>query len=710
MFMKKILSIVLSAVMLLSLTAGMNISAYADDAQGSCGENVTYALDNATGTLTLSGTGGMFDYGWNNSPFNGSAQVKKLVVENGVTSIGDNFMRNCPNLASIEIADSVTSIGTGVFRNCSSLKEFTLPVGVTSLGNYVFMNSNNITSFSVEAGNNVYDSREDCNAIIETASNKLLFGCANTVIPDSITGIAVYAFFGFEGITKVNIKAGVTFIGEDAFGECPNISEIKVDSANTVYDSREGCNAIIESATNTLIAGCKNTVIPNGVLHIGRCAFDGNDVPDGFTLPDGLLSIDDFAFFDCGNLSAISFPASVNSIGYGIFSSCSNLKTVEVSEKNAVYDSRDNCNAIIETATNKLIAGCAGSYVPRGVAVIEEAAFDSCVGLESILIPATVTRIASGAFFDCAGLNDVYYEGSEEEWRQITDDGDNDFLYNANIHYNEYWCLYSDAYINGVKVDPSKPIKLEKGSKLFICFDTDVRNTEHGYAPLVGFADNYPGGMLSSAGFKVTEGNASVFGFDYTKWGFGSDPYGSLIEAGDLASGTIGKLDYFLYKCENFDWANFDFVNTPRTYIKTLTFVVEDHKWNSGTVVKTTATTYTKKYTCSVCNATYTKTFNKKANTLTVKGKSPVLKYKLLRKKNQTVLRKNAVTVSKAVGSVTYAKAKGDKKISVAKNGKITVKKGIKKGKYKVVIKVKAAGSTYYKALTKKVTVTVVVK
>ena len=246
------------------------------------------------------------------------------------------------------------------------------------------------------------------------------------------------------------------------------------------------------------------------------------------------------------------------------------------------------------------------------------------------------------------------------------------------------WTLRSDAYINGVKVDPSKTIKLEKGKKLFVCFDTDVRNAEHGYAPFVGFADNYEGGMLSSKGFKVTAGNASDFGYDYKAWGFGADPFGSLIEAGDLKAGTVGKLDYFLYKDDNFSWEVFGTTDyftdheANKTDIKTLTFVVTEAK---------------------------------KKNTLKVKAKKTTVSYAKLKKKNQSVLRKKVVTVSKAKGKVTYVKVKAPKGFAVnKKNGKITVKKGLKKGTYKVKIKVTAAGNSAYKAAAKTVTVKIVIK
>ena len=282
--------------------------------------------------------------------------------------------------------------------------------------------------------------------------------------------------------------------------------------------------------------------------------------------------------------------------------------------------------------------------------------------------------------------------------------------------FENVWRLRSDAYINGVKVSPAETIKLEKGSKLFVCFDTDERNVDHGYAPLVGFADNYQGGMLSTAGFVVKEGSASDFGFNSADWGFGSDPYGSLIEAGKLAPGTVGHLDYFLYECESFDWATFDFINTPHAYTKTLTFEVEDHHWDGGKITK--AATYTatgvKTYTCTVCGATKSETIpklSKKANPLSVNAKSVTFSAAKLKKSALTADRKKILSLSKAKGAVAFAKVSGNSKIVInKKTGKLTAKKGLKKGTYKVKIKVTAAGTSVYKKGAKTVTVNVIVK
>lgn len=320
-----------------------------------------------------------------------------------------------------------------------------------------------------------------------------------------------------------------------------------------------------------------------------------------------------------------------------------------------------------------------------------------------------------GAYRD-ANLSGVYSVDVPESVKNTLKGAGKVYCDKIVFLFENEWRLRSDAYINGVKVSPSETIKLEKGSKLFVCFDTDERNVDHGYAPLVGFADNYPGGMLSSAGFVVKEGSASDFGFNSAEWGFGSDPHGSLIEAGNLAPGTIGHLDYFLYECDNFDWGTFDFVNTPRAFIQTLTFEVEDHHWDGGkvTAAATYAATGTKTYTCTVCQATKNETLPKLAklaNPLSVKTKAVKLSAAKLKKKSLTINCNKALTISNAKGKVTYAKVKGAKGINVnKKTGKFTIKKKLKKGTYRVSVRVTAAGSSEYNQGAKTVTVKIVVK
>ena len=388
-----------------------------------------------------------------------------MEIPSGVTSIGNYAFFGCSGLTSMEIPSSVTKIGDRAFSGCSGLTSMEIPSGVTSIGNYAFHKCSGLTSINVEAGNTVYDSRDNCNAIIETKTNTLIQGCNNTKIPSSVTeirsfafidcsgltsieipkgvtsieyyvfsgcsgltsieipssvtSIGYYAFSGCSGLTGIEIPSSVTKIREAAFSGCSGVTSINVEAGNVVYDSRDNCNAIIEKETNTLIQGCKNTKIPSSVTSIGNEAFEGCSELTSIEIPKGVTSIGYYAFSGCSGLTGIEIPSSVTKIREAAFSGCSGVTSINVEAGNVVYDSRDNCNAIIEKETNTLIQGCKNTKIPSSVTSIGNEAFEGCSGLTDIEIPSSVTSIGEGAFMDCSGLKDVYYTGTQEQWNAI---------------------------------------------------------------------------------------------------------------------------------------------------------------------------------------------------------------------------------------------------------------------------------------------------
>ena len=284
--------------------------------------------------------------------FKGCTGLTSITIPNSVTSIGGFAFYGCTGLTSITIPNSVTSIGSSAFYDCSGLTSITIPNSVTSIEVWAFSGCSSLTSIVVESGNTTYDSRENCNAIIETASNTLVAGCKTTTIPNSVTSIGVEAFYGCSGLTSVTIPNSVTSIGQRAFYFCSGLTSI---------------------------------TIPNSVTTIGYRAFWG-----------------------CSRLTSVTIPNSVTSIGDYAFSGCSGLTSVIVESGNTKYDSRENCNAIIVTASNKLVAGCKNTVIPNSVTSIGYGAFYGCTGLTSITIPNGVTSIGDEAFRNCSGLKDVY--------------------------------------------------------------------------------------------------------------------------------------------------------------------------------------------------------------------------------------------------------------------------------------------------------------
>ena len=301
--MKKIISLLLSLAMLLTITSGLNLTAYADVQTGKCGDNVTYSLDTSTGVLTISGTGDMTDYsGYDNRcPFDRNSNIKSVIIESGVTSIGDEAFYSCENLTSVTIPNGVTSIGNASFLGCRSLPSVT--------------------------------------------------------IPNSVTRICGNAFAYCRSLPSVTIPDGVTRIGYFAFNACTSLTSV--------------------------------------------------------TIPDSVTSIDIYAFVDCISLTSVTIPDGVTDISERTFSNCTSLTSVTI---------------------------------PDSVTSIGEFAFFNCTSLTSVTIPNRVTSIGESAFRNCTRLKDVYYTGSQSDWKEISIDSYNDCLRNATIHYN--WVVETPLVTN----------------------------------------------------------------------------------------------------------------------------------------------------------------------------------------------------------------------------------------------------------------------
>lgn len=304
-----------------------------------------------------------------------------IVMPNTITAIDRYALYGNDSLTSCVLPTSLTSVGENAFSYCSAMTSFVIPASLTSIGYDAFSSCINITSIVVEEGNPVYDSRDNCNAIVETATNTIIAGCNTTVIPVTVTGIAQSAFGGCT-FTNFNLPAHVTNVSRTMLSSCPNLTSLTVDPGNPVYDSRDNCNAIIITDANKLYLGCKGTTIPSTITEIGDQALYLTDIEQ------------------------VIIPSSVDTIGGMAFSCCPNLASIIVEEGNTNYDSRDNCNCIIETATNHLLNGCMNSTIPDGVVKINTAAFMGHTGLTSIELPESVEEIADMGFME-TGLTTI---------------------------------------------------------------------------------------------------------------------------------------------------------------------------------------------------------------------------------------------------------------------------------------------------------------
>ena len=470
---------------------------------------------------------------------------------------------------------SVTSIGDYAFGKCSGLTSITIPNSVTRIGDDVFQYCSGLNSIIVSGGNAKYDSRNNCNAIIETSSNTLIVGCMNTVIPNTVTSIGGGAFIGCSGLFSIIIPNSVTSIGGAAFLYCSNLTSITIPNSvtsisyrafmncskltsitipNSVatigYDAFMNCSGLtsviseilnpfqiyesvfagispdatlqvpkgtkskyealsgwtknfkrifeISSGTDsqiisfadakvkaicvanwdtngdselseeeaaavkdlgTVFKGNKTIISFNefkyftSVTSIGDEAFDGCSGLTSITIPNSVTSFGNYTFYGCSGLTSIIIPSSVTNIGYGAFWVCSGLASITISNSvksigshafsncscltsitipssvmsigddafsychgltsimvssgNAIYDSRNNCKAIIETSSNTIITGCKNTVIPNSVTSIGEGAFSGCYGLTSITIPNSVKSISDYAFVNCSGLTSI---------------------------------------------------------------------------------------------------------------------------------------------------------------------------------------------------------------------------------------------------------------------------------------------------------------
>lgn len=282
------------------------------------------------------------------TPYAGDVFIPPAIVLDGtsceVTAIGDMAFCGCLELTSVNIPNSVKTIGNWSFKGCTALYRVEMGNAVSSIGEAAF---------------------EHCAGLSGTLT-----------LPDSVTRIERFAFNECTGLSVIKLGNGVTHIGENAFGNCTGL-------------------------TGTL-------TIPNSVITIGNQAFMGCTGLTDLNLGRGLTDIGYSAFADCSGLEGVSIPCSVTTIGPFAFLGCNGLTTIAVEGANSNYDSRDGCNAIIETASNTLVLGCMNTVISNTVTAIGNSAFADCTGLTSLIIPDSVTSLGWSAFTGCTSLVDVY--------------------------------------------------------------------------------------------------------------------------------------------------------------------------------------------------------------------------------------------------------------------------------------------------------------
>ena len=333
---------------------------------GSCGKNVTYVLD-SKGVLTISGSGDMENYSFYvNAPWH-SLDIKKIIIGDGVTSIGSYAFYDCSSLTSVEIPSSVTSIESYVFYGCSSLTSVEIPSSVTSIGFSAFEYCSSLTSVEIPSSVTriwkwAFDGCSSLTSVeipssVTIIEEQAFHGCSSLTsveIPSSVTIIEDQAFFDCSSLTSVEIPSSVTSIGMDAFFGCSSLTSVEIPSSVTIieYSTFEGCSSLT------------SVELPSSVTSIGNSAFKGCSSLASVEIPSSVTIIEHSIFEGCSSLTSVEIPSSVTSIGYEAFHDCNELSIIKI--LNSECDILDSMDTIPEyTIIYGYINSTAQSYAEK---------------------------------------------------------------------------------------------------------------------------------------------------------------------------------------------------------------------------------------------------------------------------------------------------------------------------------------------------------
>lgn len=452
-------------------------------ASGTCGENLTWEFDEATGTLTISGEGEMFDYGTNGTSFpwkEYKLYIKNLKVGFGTTSIGMYAFAGCYNLVSVELSESVEKIRGAAFEYCSGLSEVFIPKEVNFIGDSCFNSCVKLEKITVDTANGSYSN--DNYGVLFDKNKSTLIRCPENnqltryIIPNTVTNIGDFAFYGCnklsdidipnsvktigsfafehcEQLTEIVIPSGVETIGSRAFGGCKQVYEVFISDTVTTIDASSfsqcfSLNKIIVDENNKTYSSDSYGVlfddeslikypvgndrmtytIPDGVKSIGIDAFYGCKNLSTLFIPEGLLMIGNSAFMNCSKLNDVNIPDSVISIGGGAFESTALISDYSRRENGVLYLGSHLISGVgcgekeytVKNGTKTISSGAfAGSSIvsitiPDTVKHIGSGAFDSCYDLSNVKLPDGLKTIGVGLFRECISLISITIPESVE--------------------------------------------------------------------------------------------------------------------------------------------------------------------------------------------------------------------------------------------------------------------------------------------------------
>ena len=451
-------------------------------ATGECGDNLTWILDRA-GTLTIGGDGEMTSWAWSPEAvvwYSYRFDIKNVVIEDGVTSIGDYAFGYCENLESVKIGAGVTSIGNQAFMECESLGSIVIPDKVTSIGKQVFWGCISLTDITIGSGlttltESLFESCEALESVVipgtvKTIDKYAFSGCTNlkdvkisygvetienrafaysdylknVEIPDSVIRLGENVFNSSLSLERIIIPSSIETFGENVFSYCPKLTVYGyADSAVQAYATEnnvpfveiirhgscgENLRTYIESTGKAVIYGSGEMYTYNNYPNVSP--WKGYDGVTSVVFEDGVTNISPFSFYSCANLRSIIMTDSVTSIGEKAFSDCDGLESVEFS---------DNITSIGDYAFYRTWS-LKELVLPDKLESFGEGAFSNS-GVESVVIPSSLTEFDNGVFDNCGSLKTITVDEDNEAFS--TDE--NGVLFNKNKTELIYYPLGKEA-------------------------------------------------------------------------------------------------------------------------------------------------------------------------------------------------------------------------------------------------------------------------
>ena len=400
-------------------------------------ESIPESIEYESGETTIK-VGETYNYSFSNVEY-----IEDIKFKGFTEKVPDFILFNANSLKSVELPNTITEIGTFAFCDCNSLTSINIPTSLTYIGDYAFAECNNIEHIDIpnsvsylgdgcfketkissinipdiidRIGDETFSKCSYLTSVtipnsVTFIGNAAFFNCNNISpnIPNAVNYIGVSAFYGCN-LSSVNINKDVNYIGMSAFSNNPNLSSIVVDALNTRYDSRNNCNAIIETSTNKLIAGCNNTIIPNTVVSIDERVFYGCSLLSSVTIPNSVTEIKDGTFYNCTSLSSVILSDNLTSIGSEAFMDCSSLTSISIPNSVTYIGTYafENCTSL--TSVNipeevESIGYCSfrntritSAVVPSSVTYLSECTFCRNLSLTSITLNEGLGRIGNESF------------------------------------------------------------------------------------------------------------------------------------------------------------------------------------------------------------------------------------------------------------------------------------------------------------------------